>query len=69
MKVVLVDFHIEMWQVGLSNAVKHNGVAPIFALSNGSVNLNALCQDVLFQCTSAHGLTLLLRKGLSRAGS
>ena len=69
MKVVLVDFHSEMWKLGLSNAVKHNGVAQIFALSNVSVNLNALCQDVLPQCTSEHGLTLLLRKSLSRTGS
>ena len=65
MKVVLVVFHIDMWKLGMSNAVMHNGVAPIFALINVSVNLNALCQDVFSQCTSEHGLTLLLRKSLS----
>ena len=50
----------------------HNEVAPgqdeisrIFALSNVSVDQNALCQDVFSQCTSEHGLTLLLHKNLS----
>ena len=62
MKVVLVDFHIEMWQLGLSNAVKHNGVAQVFAMSNVSDNLNAICQDLLSQCASKHDLTLLLHE-------
>ena len=67
MKVVLVDFHIEMWKHGMSNAIMHNGVALIFALSNVSVSLNAICQDVFAQCASKHDLTLLLHENLLRA--
>jgi len=68
-KAVLVDFHTEMWKLGMSNAVMHNEVAPgqheispIFALSNVSADQNALCQDVLSQCAIKHGLTLLLHE-------
>ena len=70
MKAVLIDFHTEMWKLGISNAVMHNEVAPgqheispIFALSNVSADQNALCQDV----ASKHGLTLLLDENLMRA--
>ena len=60
-------FHIFMWKLGLSNTVKHNGVAQIFALSNESDNLNVICQDRLSQCNSKHDLTLLLHENLLRA--
>jgi len=68
-KAVLVDFHTQMWKLGMSNAVMHNEVAPgqheispIFALSNVSADQNALCQDVLSHSAMAHGLTLLLHE-------
>ena len=68
-KAVLVDFHTQMWRLGMSNAVMHNEVAPgqheispIFALSNVSADQNALCQDVLSHSAMAHGLTLLLHE-------
>ena len=52
---------------GMSNDVMLNEVAPgqneissIFALSSVSADQKALCQDVLSQRASKHGLTLLL---------
>ena len=44
-------------------------ISPLFALSTVSVDQNALCQGELSPCTSEHGLTLLIHKNLSRAGS
>ena len=68
-KRVLVDFHTEMWKLGMSNAVMHNEVAPgqheispIFALTNVSADQNALCQDVLSQSAMKNGLKLLLHE-------
>ena len=60
-------FHIDVWKLGLSDAVKHNGVAQIIALSNESDNLNAICQDLLSQCASKFDITLLLHENLLRA--
>ena len=65
-KAVLVDFHTEMWKLDKSNAVMHHEVAPgqheispFFALSRVSAGQKALCQDVLSQRASKHGLALL----------
>ena len=70
-KAVLVDFHTEMWKLGISDAVMHNEVAPgqqeispIFASSNVSADQNALCQvfflsfvSVMAYAINVHGDT------------
>ena len=69
-KAFLVDFHTETWKLGgMSNAVMLNEVAPgqheispIFALSCVSAGQKSLYQDVLSECASKDGLTLLLHK-------
>ena len=66
-----------MWKLGgMSNPVMHNEVAPgqhetsqIFALSNVFADQHSLWKDVLSQCASKHGLTLLLHKNLLRTST
>jgi len=68
-KACFVDFHNEMWKLGVSNVVMHNEVAPgqhewspIFALTNVCADQNAVAMDVLNRCAINHGLSLLLHE-------
>lgn len=68
-KAFFVEFHEACWELGISNAVMHNEVAPaqcevshIFTLTNVAADWNILMMDLMNNISIKHGLVCLLHE-------
>jgi len=68
-KAFFVEFHEACWELGISNAVMHNEVAPaqcevshIFTLTNVAADWNILMMDLMSNISIKHGLVVLLHE-------
>jgi glutamine synthetase len=68
-KAFFSEFHSACWELGISNAVMHNEVAPaqcevshIFTLTNVAADWNILMMDLMSNIAIKHGLVVLLHE-------